>query len=187
MDKYNNYEYIENFFDEETSKYYYDEIFKQVDFQQNTVTVFGKVYNEPRLTAIYGDDPNKSYTYSKSKRQIVKMPSVLYDIRNIIKQKTNIHYDFVLLNYYRDGNDKIGWHSDNEKDMNHTNIASISFGATRKFKVRSSTTKELLNTFELKNGSLFWMKDNFQDVYQHEVPKQANKGPRLNLTFRVFK
>lgn len=187
MDKYDNYEYYENYFDEETSKYYYNEILKHINLQQNTVKVYGKIYNEPRLTAIYGDDPNKSYTYSKSKRQIIILPTILQEIRDKLYETNKIYYDFVLVNYYRDGNDKIGWHSDDEPEMKHNSIASISLGEIRKFKIRDKLSKETLQTFQLNNGSLFIMKDNFQDVYEHEVPKQANKGPRINLTFRRFK
>ncbi len=178
-------EYIKDFFTKTQSKYYFDEILGSIELQQNQVKVFGKIYDEPRLTAIFGDDTTKSYTYSKSKRQLKKFPDILENIRNILFEKTGIYYDFVLVNYYRDGNDKIGWHSDNEPEMDHSSIASISFGESRTFKIKEIKTG-IVKKIVLEDGSLFIMKNNFQDIYQHCIPKEANKKARINLTFRKF-
>ena len=137
----NTFEFNPKFYNNSECVFYYNEILNNINFTQGTVKVFGKVYNEPRLTAIFGDDPSRYYMYSNSKRKLEEMPEVIQTIRNKICEETGIYYDFVLLNYYRDGNDKIGWHSDDEKEMDYNNIGSISFGSPRKFKIRDSKTK----------------------------------------------
>ena len=181
------YEYHKKFYRKTEADELYNEILNNINFTQGQVKVYGKVYNEPRLTAIFGDDTERSYTYSNSKRKLESMPTIIQEIRNRIFEETGIYYDFVLLNYYRDGNDKIGWHSDDEIEMDCSNIASISFGETRKFKIRNGKSKEVITTFGLGNGDFFWMKDRFQELYQHSIPKESNKKDRINLTFRVFK
>ena len=169
---------------------HFDSLLHEVTFEQKQVKVFGKVYNEPRLTAIHGDDNvlDRKYIYSKSVRKLSPMTSTLKELQNIVEKHTGIHFDFVLLNYYRDGNDKVGWHSDDEVMMDCSNIVSISLGAERPFKFREKEDHKVIWKETLKNGSMLWMKSECQEKYEHEVPKCAKiQEPRINLTFRKFK
>lgn len=182
------FEYKENFIDEPMK--IYDKLLDEIKFEQKQVKVFGKIFNEPRLTAIHGDDNvlNKKYIYSKSERSLVPMTPTLKELQKLVEEFTGIHFDFVLLNLYRDGNDKVGWHCDGESTMDSSNITSISLGTERIFKFRDKETKELVWKHQLKNGSLVWMKKGCQEVYEHEVPKSTKiTTPRINLTFRKFK
>jgi alkylated DNA repair dioxygenase AlkB len=177
---------------------YFDGLVKEVTFEQKQVKVFGKTHNEPRLTAIHGDDSvlEKKYIYSKSVRKLSPMTPTLKELQRIVEEHTGIHFDFVLLNYYRDGNDKVGWHSDDEPMMDCSNIVSLSLGAERPFKFREKETHKVVWKETLQNGSMVWMKPGCQEEYEHEVPKSMKvKEPRprhvvlssINLTFRKFK
>lgn len=166
-------------------------ILDECKLEQCTVKVFGKVWPEPRLTAVYGDKSvcDKTYIYSKSERKLNPFPSVLEELRNLVFEKTGINFDFVLLNYYRDGNDKVSWHCDNEEMMECSNIVSLSFGQKRKFQVKSKINgSKICWQQSLESGSMVWMKPKSQDLYYHQVPKETKiDQPRLNLTFRKFK
>ena len=161
---------------------------REIPFVQRTVQVFGKEYNEPRLTSVHGDENVRhlKYVYSKSPRDLSKMTPTLKEIRQKIEDYTGIHFDFVLINLYRDGNDKVSWHSDDEKMMNCSHIVSISLGAERKFKMRNKKNKQVFD-IRLGDGSMIWMKPGCQDELEHEIPKEVKvKEPRINLTFRRF-
>lgn len=163
---------------------------KEIPFEQKQVRVFGKVYDEPRLTSIHGDEEviDKEYVYSKSRRQMAPMTPTLKIIQRQIEKITGIHFDFVLLNLYRSGQDKVGWHSDDEPMMNCDNIVSISLGAERTFKLRDKKSHDVIFKERLANGSFLWMKPKCQQELEHEVPKEARiDSPRINLTFRKFK
>jgi alkylated DNA repair dioxygenase AlkB len=179
--------YDENFIDDPDDVF--ERLIREIPFEQRQVKVYGKEFNEPRLTSVHGDDDvmDKKYIYSKSVRELKKMTPTLKKIQDKIEDKTGIHFDFVLINLYRNGNDKVGWHSDNEKMMDCSNIVSISLGAERKFKFRTKDTHKLVWEKRLGNGSMVWMKPGCQELYEHEVPKEAKiNDPRINLTFRRF-
>jgi alkylated DNA repair dioxygenase AlkB len=162
-------------------------IMQEIEFEQKIVKVFGKEYLEPRLTSVHGDNNvlDKTYTYSKSIRKLKPMTTTIVSLQKQIEEYTGIHFNFVLLNLYRNGHDKVGWHSDNEKEMDTNYIASISLGASRKFRFRANGVK--IWEENLLPGSLVWMKSGCQENLQHEVPKQLTiTEPRINLTFRIF-
>jgi alkylated DNA repair dioxygenase AlkB len=170
--------------------YYFENLTKEVNFEQRQVTVFGKTYNEPRLTAVHGDQDvlDKQYVYSKSIRKLCPMTKSLKELQQYVEKETGIHFNFVLLNYYRDGTDKVGWHSDDEPMMDCSNIVSLTLGAERPFKFRDKITKKVIWKEVLRNGSLVWMKNGCQENLEHEVPKCMKVSePRINLTFRRFK
>ena len=172
------------------SNAYFEKIVQEVKFEQRQVTVFGKQYNEPRLTSVHGDQNvlDKKYVYSKSIRELLPMTKTLRELQSYVEQETDIHFDFVLLNYYRDGKDKVGWHSDDEPMMDCSNIASLTLGAERPFKFRDKSTKKVIWKQILRSGSLVWMKPGCQENLEHEVPKCMKVyEPRINLTFRKFK
>lgn len=188
LNEYLYFDYFTRFL--EKDKYWYTKVMSELELEQNQVIVFGKSYLEPRLTAIHGIDSvlDKNYVYSKSTRKLRPMTPTLKRIRDVVEFYTEIPFDFVLINLYRTGGDKVGWHSDDEPMMDCSNIVSISLGGERIFKFRDKKTKKLVWKESLESGSLLWMKKGCQENLEHEVPKTTKiVEPRLNLTFRKFK
>ena len=149
---------------------------------------------EPRLTAWYGQ-PGLTYTYSGKAMSPLPWTATLLKIKtDIEKELTNhsITTDFtsVLINKYRDGNDSLGWHSDNEKELGiEPTIASISLGEPRAIRFRLKDDHKKWVQIELNNGSLLVMRGKTQELWQHQIPKRisaraAALSPRINLTFR---
>lgn len=148
---------------------------------------------EPRLTAWYGQ-PGLTYTYSAKAMSPLPWTTSLLTIKTAIETELTNHLiktDFtsVLINKYRDGNDSLGWHSDNEKELgNEPVIASISLGEARTFQFRLKDDHEKKIQIELNDGSLLVMRGKTQELWQHQIPKRSSAtaviNPRINLTFR---
>ncbi len=139
------------------------------------------------MTAWYGDN-DKPYSFSGITLNPNNWTSELTEIKKKIETMCNVNFNSVLLNLYRNGQDSISWHTDAEKELGiNPVIASVNFGATRKFQLRHIKTKEKIE-IELTHGSLLIMQSELQHYWQHQVPK-TNKaiGERINLTFRVIK
>ena len=144
---------------------------------------------EPRLTAWYSEN-GQTYTYSGITKQANPWTSELLDIKKRIENEVNQKFNSCLLNYYRDKKDSISEHQDNEKELGKNPIiASVSFGDTRKFRLRPLPKKPRVFTdINLTNGSLLLMKGSTQHFWSHEIPKSTiDVGPRINLTFRIIK
>ena len=155
----------------------------EVDWVQEELNVFGRKL-VPRLTAYYGTFP---YRYSGTDHPARELPEVLTAIQQGIaatqKAHCNTELNSVLCNQYRDGNDSMGWHRDNEPEIDPTCIASVSFGGTRRFKLRHRESREVVD-LELESGSLLLMLD-CQNEWEHCLPKTKQPAaPRVNLTFR---
>lgn len=181
------YLFYPNFFTKSESNIFLQKLKSEIEWKQESMNMYGKKINFPRLTAWYGDN-DKPYSFSG----ITLSPKVwneeLVSIKNKIEPIAKVNFNSVLLNLYRDGNDSISWHTDAEKELG-TNpvIASVNFGATRKFQLRHIKTKEKLE-IELTHGSLLIMQGELQHFWQHQVPKTSKVvGERINLTFRVIK
>lgn len=148
---------------------------------------------EPRLTAWYGQ-PGLTYTYSAKAMSPLPWTTSLLTIKTAIETELINHLiktDFtsVLINKYRDGNDYLGWHSDNEKELgNEPVIASISLGEARTFQFRLKDDHKKKIQIELNDGSLLVMRGKTQELWQHQIPKRSSAtaviNPRINLTFR---
>lgn len=150
-----------------------------VPWQQRQIRMFGKTHDEPRLTAWFGP----GYTYSGVEQQPAAFPPFLEDLRYRLCERFNFPFNGVLLNYYRDGKDYMGWHRDNEKSMDQRCIASASFGTERRFSVRSIHSGKKTDIL-LESGSLLLM-NNLQQNWQHAIPRSLRTpGERINLTFR---
>jgi alkylated DNA repair dioxygenase AlkB len=151
-------------------------------WRADTVVVYGKRYLQPRLTAWYGE---ASYTYSGLTLQPLPLTPLLEQLRTAVEQATGRRYNSVLLNYYRDGADSMGMHSDDEPELGpEPVIASLSYGATRTFILRHKRSKRTVK-LDLTDGSLLLMAGTLQTHWQHGINKTAKLvGPRLNLTFR---
>ena len=150
--------------------------------------MFGKILNQPRLTAFYGEE-NKPYAYSGLKLTPNPWTEDLMFIKSRITKTAQINFSSVLLNYYRNGQDSMGWHSDDEKELGQNPvIGSISFGETRLFQLRHLTRKDLKKVdIKLSNGSFLLMKGPTQHYWEHQIPKTSKHiTPRINLTFRTI-
>ncbi|HET7204767.1 MAG TPA: alpha-ketoglutarate-dependent dioxygenase AlkB [Steroidobacteraceae bacterium] len=155
-----------------------------VEWQQEHVLVFGERRLVPRLVAWHGD-PGTSYVYSGTSHEARPWTEALVDIRQVAEMLTGHRYNSVLLNLYRGGHDGMGWHADDEPELGHNPaIASVSFGATRRFKLRHRKHRSV-TALDLGHGSLLSMAGTTQHRYVHAVPKTARPvGERINLTFR---
>lgn len=177
----------EFFFQKDESEFLFESLLQKVIWEQESMNIYGKMVNLPRLTAWYGDK-DKNYSFSG----ITLNPNPWIDeilvVKRKVEQLTNSKFNSVLLNRYRNGNDSISWHTDAEKELGKSPvIASVNFGAERKFQIRHIKTKEK-KEIVLSNGSLIIMQGEFQHFWQHQVPKtNTSIGERINLTFRQIK
>ena len=148
-------------------------------WRQNDIRVFGQWHKEPRLTAWWGP----AYRYANVVWQKRDLVGAMGQLADRVSGLANFSYNGVLVNGYRDGRDSMGWHRDNEPEIDTASIASLSLGATRTFKIRHRTTKEVVNV-ELAHGDLLVM-EHLQTLHEHSVPKRAKvAAPRMNFTFR---
>ena len=182
-------EYFPSFFGQKESNNFMDVLLNNIPWRQDQINIMGGLIDIPRLTAWYGID-DKSYTYSGIKMNPYPMTDEIVFIKTKIEKTTKSNYTSVLLNQYRDGNDSVDWHSDDEKEIDEKfDIASVSFGMERdfQFKPKSGNNIKLKNLL-LENGSLIIMKPPFQQHFIHRLPKRKKvTSPRINLTFRVIK
>ena len=167
---------------------YFDTLLKEINWQQDSITVFGKTHPQPRLTALHGEE-NLSYSYSGITMNTIPFTPTLLEIKKRIEEHTKSTFNVVLLNLYRNGQDSNGWHSDNEKELGkNPSIASVSLGAKRKFQFRKISDRRMRHTIELESGSLLLMEGQTQHTYQHQIPKTKKEiGQRINLTFRLIR
>ena len=173
------------FFTADTADKFLTLLQQNVDWQQDSIKIFGKILPQPRLTALYANN-RKSYSYSGITMNPKDLTAELAEIKEKVEKKTNTEFTTCLLNYYRDGNDSMGWHSDDEKELGRNPvIASLSFGASRMFHLKHRKDPKLRFKIELTPGSLLLMKGSTQHFWLHQLPKTAKKtAPRINLTFR---
>lgn len=154
-------------------------LLNKVKWQSNTIQIFGRHYPEPRLTAWYGP----AYRYSSIYWPEQALPEGIRRMANNLSEKFDFLFNAVLLNRYRNGNDAMGWHRDNEPEIDTRLIASISFGARRSFLIRKRD-RSFRTSVELEHGSLLLMK-NMQEDYEHALPRRRRiTEERINLTFR---
>ena len=179
---------FDKFFTKTESEKLYKNLIEKINWQQYTIKMFGKILNQPRLTAFYGEE-NKPYAYSGLKLTPNPWTEDLMFIKSRITKTAQINFSSVLLNYYRNGQDSMGWHSDDEKELGQNPvIGSISFGETRLFQLRHLTRKDLKKVdIKLSNGSFLLMKGPTQHYWEHQIPKTSKHlTPRINLTFRTI-
>lgn len=171
-------------FDVQQSDNYFHQLMKNIAWQNDEVIIYGKHIVTQRKIAWYADRPH-TYTYSNISRQAHLWNELLLELKRAVEEKTKQQYNSCLLNLYHNGAEGLGWHSDGEEEMKHRgSIASLSFGATRKFAFKHIRTKERL-VFELHNGDLLEMKNETQQHWIHNVPTTKKiHTPRISLTFR---
>ena len=181
-------EYFPTFFDGLQANELFIKLKNEIPWQQDNITVYGKSYAQPRLTALFGNE-GKPYSYSN----IIMQPHFWNPLTMFIKDKvedvTGEKFSTVLLNLYRDGKDSNGWHADNEKELGRNPvIASVSFGAVRPFYLKHNSIENQRLKIDLEHGSLLLMKGETQHFWKHQIAKTAKPiPPRINLTFRIIK
>jgi alkylated DNA repair dioxygenase AlkB len=174
-------------FNEEDSDRLLAKLTQTIGWRQDWITVYGRSLPQPRLTAWVGD-PGKAYTYSGITMQPSGWTDILLDLKAAVDAIADVTFNSVLLNLYRDGNDSMGWHSDDEPELGQNPvIGSLSLGGTRQFMLRHKHQKALKAKLPLTSGSFLLMQGTTQHYWQHQVPKTKRAiAPRLNLTFRVI-
>ncbi|NAY93267.1 alpha-ketoglutarate-dependent dioxygenase AlkB [Muricauda sp. JGD-17] len=179
--------YYPTFFSKEQADIYFEVLRGTFPWQQDEITLFGKTYPQPRLTALFGNN-GKSYSYSNITMQPHPFTPELLQIKTTIEKEVDAQFTTCLANLYRNGKDSNGWHSDDEKELGQNPIiASVSLGAPRFFHLKHNTNKTLKHKLLLEHGSLLLMQGKTQHFWQHQIPKTAKKiEERINLTFRII-
>ena len=157
---------------------------EDVCWEEGFIKIFGKTQKIPRLQAWYANR-DVNYTYSGKKLKRNNWNQILLEIKKVVETETNIKFNSVLANLYRNGEDSMGLHSDNEKELGpNPVIASLSLGATRKIFFRHKY-KKISFSIAQNQGDLLIMSDQTQSVWKHEIKKEKKVLlPRVNLTFR---
>jgi alkylated DNA repair dioxygenase AlkB len=193
-------DHLQNLLPEHGAVYYYPEFCDVVSsahlvkvlqqslvWESDQLIMFGKRITTRRKVAWVGD-LNCSYTYSGVQKNPQAWTPELIQIKTKFEEMTQTAFNSCLLNLYHDGNDGMGWHSDDEKELDgQAPIASLSLGAKRKFAFRNKENKSTVSVF-LENGSALIMHAPTQDYWQHSLLKTKTvHEPRINLTFRRIK
>jgi alkylated DNA repair dioxygenase AlkB len=157
----------------------------ETPWRSETIKLWGRDVAQPRLTAWYGD-PGRNYTYSGLTMKAEPWTPLLRALKADVERAAGEQFNSVLLNYYRNERDSVGYHSDNEKELGPTpSIASLSFGDTRSFVFKSRRKKHKPMRIALEGGTLLLMKGPTQQNWLHAIEKETQScGPRVNLTFR---
>lgn len=159
-------------------------LLQDIEWKNDEVKIFGKLIITKRKVAWYADS-GVSYTYSNTTKMGSAWTDDLLKLKSLVEELTKESYNSCLLNLYHDGDEGMGWHSDNEKSIvKNSAIASLSFGADRKFVLKHKETADTVSQV-LAHGSLLLMKGETQSYWLHALTKTKTvKSPRINLTFR---
>ena len=163
---------------------YFDRLLKEINWQHDEVMMFGKKIITKRKVAWYATD-FRAYRYSGIDKTSQAWTPLLAELQTLVAHQTGTNYNSCLLNLYHDGGEHMSWHADNEKELKrHGSIASLSFGAQRKFVLKHRKSEEKVE-FLLGAGDLLEMKGRTQDHWLHRItPTKRVKSPRISLTFR---
>ena len=165
---------------------YFEKLLNTIEWKNDEAKIFGKHFITKRMAAWYGDN-DFSYTYSNTTKHALPWTKELLELKALAEKIGGHTFNSCLLNLYHNGEEGMGWHSDNERSLGlNTAIASMSFGAERKFMLKHKLSKQGVSVL-LESGSLLIMEDTTQTHWLHCLPKtkKVNK-PRINLTFRTY-
>lgn len=181
-------EYRPGFVDAATAARWFAALRDETPWRDDEITIFGRTSPVPRLQAWYGD-PGCTYTYSRITLDPLPWTAALRDIQGAVERAAAASFNCVLVTLYRDGRDSNGWHSDDEPELGpEPTIASVSLGATRRFRLRYKIDRTIRHDLDLEAASLLLMRGPTQHHWSHQVPKTtAPVGPRINLTFRTIR
>lgn len=177
--------FMHRFLDPPTSRRYFDSLMDETPWNQPMIRVWGKEHLQPRLSCWYGE-PDAIYRFSGKTFHPHPWTSTLRNLLSTVQAATGFRFNSVLLNLYRDGEDSIAMHSDNETELGPMPvIASLSLGETRLFRLKHRKNHATPRSIALTDGSLLLMAGRTQECWLHGVRKERhNVGPRINLTFR---
>ena len=163
---------------------FYNYLLTEIPWRPDEAVIFGKLIETKRKIAWYGDE-SFEYTYSGRTKRALSWTPQLLALKEACENLTGEKYNSCLLNLYHDGSEGMAWHGDGEKDLKKNGaIASLTFGAERKFAFKHKATKEKVE-LQLSHGSLLVMKDETQSHWLHRLPPTKKvSSPRINLTFR---
>jgi alkylated DNA repair dioxygenase AlkB len=166
---------------------YFDLLMQNILWENDEVIIFGKHIVTKRKAAWYGDS-DYLYTYSNTTKKALAWTKELSELKQVVEEIVGAKFNSCLLNLYHNGNEGMGWHSDDEKSLGKNNtIASLSLGAERKFSFKHKQTKQIVSLV-LEHGSLLIMKGATQANWLHSLLKSKNITlPRINLTFRTIR
>ncbi len=178
--------YYEDFYTSEKAWTLFHFLDQEVQFEQKSISLYGKSFMSPRLEAFYSKN-GEEYSYSGKNLKSQLFTKELYQICEDIEHFTKTTFNSVLINMYRDGQDSNGWHSDDERELGKNPIiASLSLGEMRRIHFKHNTLKERF-FIDMNHGSLLLMKGSLQHYWKHHVPKSKKvKSKRINLTFRTI-
>jgi alkylated DNA repair dioxygenase AlkB len=164
---------------------YCTEIRRSTEWASRSLVMAGKEVKQPRRIAWMADDLGAVYRYSGTDNKPSEWTPTVLGVREALKAREGLAFNSCFLNLYRDGQDSIGWHSDDEPLFGENpTIASVSFGASRTFQIRHVVNRRAKN-IRLADGDLLVMGGTFQTFYEHQIPKEPRVTyPRVNLTFR---
>jgi len=179
-------EYRANFIDENTGDYLLQKFIAESPWKQTTQKMWDKEYLTPRLTAWHGDVGTDYSVSGKITKPNPWTPDLLM-LKQKVEAASGIRFNSVLLNYYRDGNDSVAWHSDRESVLGKNPvIASVSFGQVRCFDIRNKANHKEYYSVKLEHGSFLLMQGGLQEHWEHRIAKSHKPmKARVNLTFRV--
>lgn len=163
----------------------FEQLRAAIPWRRDELTMFGKTHPIPRLHQWYGDAP---YTWSGIRMQPRAWTPAVDGIRRRVETATGRRFNAALINYYRDGDDSVGWHADDEPELGPAPfIASLSLGAERDFVLRRSSAPRERLSVPLPHGSLLVMVEGVQAAWQHCLPRRKRvRAGRINLTFRLM-
>ncbi len=179
-------QYFGRVISETQADHFFSVLLDTIEWRHDEAIMFGKKITTKRKVAWYGDEPYP-YTYSKITKSALPWTPELLKLKQLAENHTGDQYNSCLLNLYHNGEEGMGWHSDDEKELkNHAAIGSFSLGAERKFVFKHKTTKEKVE-LKLENGSFLVMSGATQHNWLHRLPPTKRiKDPRINLTFRTM-
>lgn len=179
------FDFFEPFLSEIEAQQLFDEL-DDIPWRTDTIQIFGKSHPIPRLQQWFGD---RSYTWSGIKMDPIPWESLLLQIKKKIEKKAQLeegYFNSCLVNLYRDGQDCVGWHADDEPEFGRNpTIASLSLGAARDFLFRRKDDHSAKVKLRLTNGSLLVMRGDCQEEWHHSLPRRKGVSrARINCTFR---
>jgi alkylated DNA repair dioxygenase AlkB len=173
----------EGFISKTQADYYYEHLLHDTPWREYQMPMYDKMVTAPRMVAWYG-------VPEEAGQNALPWTPGLLELRNKVEKETGLQFNAVLLNLYRNGNDSVAWHSDKEHLIGQNpNIASVTFGQTRPFRLRHKTDKSVPQLeIPLHHGTLLLMHGTTNTYWEHHIPKSAKEMlPRINLTFRQVK
>lgn len=179
--------YYTDFLSQQVAARLFDQLLTSLQWRQESITIYGKTHKSPRLQAWYGD-AEASYTYSGLAMSPLPWTDALFWLKRQCETQCQTRFNSVLANYYRDGQDAMGMHSDDEKELGEQPfIASVSLGVERNFDFKHKLTGKKYR-LPLAHGSLLVMRGDTQKHWNHGIARSKKiTSSRINLTFRQIK